>query len=263
MSLILDALNRADQERSVDNKSPNLQTSHSPAPQPSKPIRRWLIEALIILMALGAFVFSKWPEKQLDSTPSSTSLPSHPVNSDETLKQYDASQNTAVKKTKAAESNPPLKKISAVINSDNANARANPSAEKSMQSIPVSASTANSTAIASLYQKKNDTTNTTTSTKPIKSNDVNNTQTILQQIPLLTQHSPRFQNSVPSIVYGLHVYSDNDRAGFVKLNGSIRKIGAEIEPGLRVIAILKDSVVLDYKGRQFRLAALNSWVNFK
>lgn len=85
---------------------------------------------------------------------------------------------------------------------------------------------------------------------------------ILQQIPLLVQMSPRFQNAIPNIDYEVHVYAKSNNAGFVRLNGKIMKIGADVMPGLKVIAILQDSLVLDYKGTQFRLLALNSWMNF-
>jgi hypothetical protein len=118
-------------------------------------------------------------------------------------------------------------------------------------------------AIASLYQQKVE-----QPTEPKKAvvtptaAPVDNTLFILKQIPLLLDRSSRFQRSVPSIDYAVHVYSEEDGAGFVKLNGAISKVGAQIAPDLRLIAILNDSIVLDLNGTQFRLQALNSWVNY-
>ena len=128
------------------------------------------------------------------------------------------------------------------------------------------------TAVTSLYQQQaspaivpaeRDTKTIPAAEQPAPLSDAEITQSVLQQIPLLTERSARFQRSVPTIDYAIHVYSENENAGFVNLNGAIRRIGSEIVPGLRVIAILNDSVVLDYNGSQFRLPALNSWMNFK
>ena len=45
------------------------------------------------------------------------------------------------------------------------------------------------------------------------------------------------------------------------LNSKSVKVGGNVAPGVEVDEILPDSVVLDYRGTQFRLRALNSWIN--
>jgi hypothetical protein len=45
------------------------------------------------------------------------------------------------------------------------------------------------------------------------------------------------------------------------MNGNTVKAGGSVVPGMKVEEILPDSVVLNYQGTQFRLRALNSWVN--
>mgnify|MGYP003845772661 FL=1 len=47
----------------------------------------------------------------------------------------------------------------------------------------------------------------------------------------------------------------------VTLNGKAVKLGGSPLAGLKVDEILPDSVILTYRGTQFRLRALNSWVN--
>jgi hypothetical protein len=47
----------------------------------------------------------------------------------------------------------------------------------------------------------------------------------------------------------------------VVLNGKKVKEGERLAGGIRLDEILPDSIVLSYKGQQFRLRALNSWVN--
>jgi hypothetical protein len=47
----------------------------------------------------------------------------------------------------------------------------------------------------------------------------------------------------------------------VVLNGKELRPGGQPASGVKVVEILPDSVVLDYRGTEFRLRALNSWVN--
>jgi hypothetical protein len=45
------------------------------------------------------------------------------------------------------------------------------------------------------------------------------------------------------------------------INGKTWREGDLVKPGLRLMEILEDSIVLDYRGTEFRLRSLNSWVN--
>ncbi len=268
MSLILDALNRADQERSQENNAPILSSSPVTPPQSSRPIRRWLIEGVIIFLAILIFVYSLF----FHSSPAQES-----VITGKNIEANNAARQTPVKpiadSKRSIKPKPPADKSSNIQQATTVAAE-KPTVLKTTQSNISTKKVkppATNTAIASLYQQQTDSstdeklaapktklqTITTTSSQPI-----DNGQSILQKIPLLVQMSSRFQQSVPTIDYSVHVYSDSENAGFVNLNGSIRKIGSKIAPGLVVIAILKDSVVLDYNGTQFRLLALNSWMNF-
>ncbi len=233
MSLILDALNRADQERTEENHTPNLHASHGPAPETSSPVRRWVIEGVIICLAVGAFAYSQWsgdktPETAEQITP-------------EVINQPVESQPVKVVPVKPE----PVKPTPVAIIPESPTEP--PPIEKAAPETKANA------AIASLYDQP-------VVVEPVQ--EIDNTQFILQQIPLITERSSRLQRSLPSIDYGVHVYSEEDGAGFVKLNGRIQRVGAQIAPGLRLIAILKDSIVLDLNGTQFRLPALNSWVNY-
>jgi hypothetical protein len=251
MSLILDALNRADQERTSENHSPSIQTSHSPAPVSANPIGRWLIESAIIGLALAAFLYSQWfgqATSLSDTKTAQADIQSQPI----PLVSKTRVEPTTAEATAAATAT-----------------KHNPPAMQQSVTTPtvIRPQTANAV-IASLYQQQpaaptNNNSMPTASAPKKPLSETESSQAILLQIPLLIELPARFQRSVPTINYEIHVYSDNQRAGFVKLNGAIRKIGAEIEPGLRVVAILKDSLVLDYNDTQFRLTALNSWMNFK
>jgi general secretion pathway protein B len=243
MSLILDALNRADQERSEEHSRPNIHAAAVVASPGNSPLRRWILEGLIIALAIGAFVVSQWGGD-------GSVLPAVKKQSSENVAKTIAVTAPSVTAVSTHEQKGPHEIIATT---------------STTALTPNENSKAKNSAIASLYKKLPIASVKTIKTKPVVTAAVqkpDNGYSILQQIPLLTLLSSRFQRSVPTIDYSIHVYAEDSGKGFVNLNGAIRRIGSEAAPGLRIVAILKDSVVLEYKDTQFRLLALNSWMNF-
>jgi hypothetical protein len=80
-------------------------------------------------------------------------------------------------------------------------------------------------------------------------------------VPLLTNLSQQNKDAVPTIYYRHHDYSSQPGKSTVELNGKTLSVGGSPGAGIKVEEILPDSVVLSYRGTQFRLKALNSWVN--
>jgi hypothetical protein len=80
-------------------------------------------------------------------------------------------------------------------------------------------------------------------------------------VPLLADLSQHVKDGIPTIYYQKHDYSSDPSVSSVTLNGTTAKVGGSPIPGLKVEQILRDSVILSFQGTQFRLRALNSWVN--
>lgn len=78
-------------------------------------------------------------------------------------------------------------------------------------------------------------------------------------VPLLENLTQQQRDMVPTIIYSMHQYLGDDST-FVELNGSRLRTG-ESSDTIRVIEILADSVILSAAGTEFRLKALNSWIN--
>jgi hypothetical protein len=78
-------------------------------------------------------------------------------------------------------------------------------------------------------------------------------------VPLLENLTQQQKDMVPTIIYSMHQYSGDDST-FVELNGSRLRAG-ESSDTIRVIEILADSVIVNAAGIDFRLSALNSWIN--
>jgi general secretion pathway protein B len=91
--------------------------------------------------------------------------------------------------------------------------------------------------------------------------EIDNANLIEHPAPFLTTLSQRAKDEIPTIYYQKHDYSSDVGVSSVTLNGKAVKLGGSPLAGLKVDEILPDSVILTYRGTQFRLRALNSWVN--
>ena len=78
-------------------------------------------------------------------------------------------------------------------------------------------------------------------------------------VVLLENLSQQQKDRVPTIVYSDHVFAAADIAS-VELNGK-RMLAGQQAGGIEVVEILADSVILRAGGSEFRLRALNTWVN--
>tara|TARA_R110001599_G_scaffold353231_1_gene591001 strand:- start:79288 stop:80091 length:804 start_codon:yes stop_codon:yes gene_type:complete len=79
-------------------------------------------------------------------------------------------------------------------------------------------------------------------------------------VPFLATLSQQTKDTIPTLMYQRHDYSGNPAKSRVMINGKTLRIDTAAS-GVKVVEILPESVVLDFKGTRFRLRALNSWVN--
>ncbi|MEZ5556695.1 general secretion pathway protein GspB [Haliea sp.] len=78
--------------------------------------------------------------------------------------------------------------------------------------------------------------------------------------PFLAELSQQRKDAVPTLMYLQHDYRAEGGSS-VTINGQQASAGQSVGRGVRVDEVLPDSVVLSHEGEQFRLRALNSWVN--
>jgi hypothetical protein len=91
--------------------------------------------------------------------------------------------------------------------------------------------------------------------------EIKNAGLIDNSVPLLIDLSQQIKDSIPTIYYLRHDYSSDPSRSTVVLNSKTLSVGDSAVAGMKVEEILPDSVVLNYQGTQFRLRALNSWIN--
>ena len=80
-------------------------------------------------------------------------------------------------------------------------------------------------------------------------------------VPLLSNLSQQAKDDIPTLYYQRHDYSVDSSISSVVMNGKKVTVGGSPISGMKVDEILTDSVILSYRGTQFRLRALNSWIN--
>ncbi|MFT4518229.1 MAG: general secretion pathway protein B [Halioglobus sp.] len=79
--------------------------------------------------------------------------------------------------------------------------------------------------------------------------------------PFISSLSQYVKDGIPTILYQQHDYANAGARSSVMLNGKSLRVGGSPGSSVKVDEILPDSVVLSHGGTQFRLRALNSWVN--
>ena len=261
MSLILDALKRADQERSEHNPALSTPLSHMPTQSRSLPVKRWSIEILLILAIAGYYVYSQYADRLQHIAPKVTEEPATVT----TVPLSEQSTAISDKKTVETHQQEPAPVVNKTQGANSTTSAINRLYQQQAQTGVTNTSASKpSDASKPAAQKSPALTKSTTPIEPtpVATEPIDPELAIFHAMPLLAQMPARFQQNVPTIEYSVHVYSEKDGAGFVTLNGRKRKVGDEIAPGLILIKILQDSVVLDYQGTQFRLLSLKSWINF-
>lgn len=79
--------------------------------------------------------------------------------------------------------------------------------------------------------------------------------------PYLNELSQQERDAIATIYYSRHDFTAGASNNSVVMNGRELRIGDQVVAGVTLVDILRDSVVLEFRGRQIQLRALNSWIN--
>lgn len=331
MSLILEALNKADRERDNQPKVPDLQTVHGRIVPPSPPKRHWGVYVIIALLVLILFLLiavlvrqniapgaksavapqtsapsqnAATPQSPLAqtaqpalaqapvSTPApaqSTQLPPPDQGADVHDIYQDANMSAPLPEYASSYEDVPAaprakKSRSRLLDELEAQAQeldqANNGSDEDLlppsvrkASKPV-AKTPDSTQDPSELNEENIKALWEQTKKEIPDRPANqaklqtqiqeaikDTLSLYKQIPYLHELPENVQNTVPSINYINHLYSEK-AGGAVIINKKTLRNGQEISPGMVIERVASDGIVVQYQGMRFKLNALSSWVNF-
>jgi len=287
MSLILDALNRS---RDGTEVVPGLDTQHRGE------YRRGKLPLILLGAALGLALVvivgllldrgdRAAPDVQVAASPPAAepqtnlpvpetetepapappvqSVPAHKSAAE--LKPVNAVSSSAPEAGRKAELAPATNLAVAALYADRAQ-QVKPAPDTGSESVPDPESTAPDTSSGQGNQARGE---PQTREEPIDlekmvqqaREELENTRLQEHPAPFINSLSQQTKDRIPTLFYERHDYSDSAPGSSVVLGGQRLQQGDRTGSGVRVDEILPDSVVLSYQGTQFRLRALNSWVN--
>ena len=284
MSLILDALNRSRQDK---DSVPSLATHHAVEKVASdkRQYLPWVVLS-VALVIIGWLMMARLFNPAPDIEIAASAKPVMQATTNADASDFSADKEEAVVEEPLVEfvvdSQAP---VTAGLAANSAEPRIASAVVATETKTPISPPVVEDSAVAQLYQNQNladdaGVRNQTSSAaldlyaesrveEPIdiaqvlksareEMKDANLDQ---HSVPLLATMSQQTKDNIPTLYYQRHDYSTNVAISAVVLNGEALKVGGSPAQGMKIEEILPDSVVLSYQGTQFRLRALNSWIN--
>lgn len=268
MSLILDALNKADRERQNTEAPPGIHSIHEVREfNQKKRLWLYLVPISIAIVILAVLV---WQLVTPDSTPEVQAV-NTVVNEVDPLKKSTRipglPKPVLVKEEKQIPINKPavdelysekeIPTAAAVTNSTPDTTQLTSNAENQLDISDSKSTTESGNTSPQEIQTTASTVETPPSTPPVTPTSLSD----FPQIGTVGDLPWTIINTLPSLNYSQHVYRGSQSESYVVLNDQRKREGQSLTESIRVEHILRDGIILAYKEYQFKLRALNSWVN--
>jgi general secretion pathway protein B len=272
MSLILDALNRADQDRKNKNLVPDLQSlhqsaEHNPAAASHKKIL-WLLLLLIGLLVLGILLIL-WvrpgpetpPLTPVSAAVNAVAIPVAPSTTHTVSSVAAAPPAVAVAKETAA---PQSAQVNHLYAESVTAAQANPASEQVDQLYAAEEPSSPSESVVVPLAEVAAATNRRLVTDPViavpaAAVSARNFASV-EDVIAFGDLPWNAKQQIPTISYSRHNYLLNNVSSVV-INGQTAGEGNLVADHFVVEEILVDGVVLRVGDKRFKLKALNGWVN--
>jgi hypothetical protein len=283
MSLILDALNRADQERSAQQSTPTVQTVHRAAHSRQ---RHWRWEhAVIVAMVVVGGVFVLYEQvfspNTSDSFSSSDSAvvampsgsgniaPDVAVDAAEEVGMVGEASPVKARRVISDDAGrerqvpivtfvaPDLAPLGAVASDDEASASDRAEEVSRLYRIPAAVPTevprltkeAEALLAAQVARASRSTMAEVFQGEPL-------------DVPYIADLPMQLRRDIPSLNYSEHMPDEQAGEARVRLNGQIMQEGQQVAPELELVTIDEQGIILRFRDVPFRLPVLNRWVNF-
>ncbi len=264
MSLILDALNKADTERDTD-ETPSLNSDHDShsergSPELNPKVIYGLIAALIVLVCIVIVLMLGGRDKTATNP-----APVVPLQYTGKTEDSQPSPQPASLPTQQTPSGPAQPNRYSAMK-EKLIAKQYDEAAKTTSEPPKATDTKTTVTdkkIASIYKKSAETT-----IKAKQKKKAPPKPTPAPKLPSLADYPTldfigdmpyAKQKAIPTLMYSDHSYSKDNAT--VILNKVTRRQGQQIADHLTLEAIVEDGIVLKYQGLRFKIGAYNSWIN--
>ncbi|RYY75133.1 MAG: hypothetical protein EOO52_12595 [Gammaproteobacteria bacterium] len=257
MSLLLDALNKADQERKR-NETPGISSNHEQRGDEDEPRRYPLgliaagVLGLVLLLALIYWLGQR----------STTTAPVPNNTNPSTIATANTQKSAPPVETKPVEN-------TETQQADSAN-NPPPAPEENVADLyqqttqvpPENASiTISSPPPEQVQPAPEPVPEPAPEPAPVTPENISSPKSITQfaNLPELHDLPNNILEKVPTLNYSEHNYNVN--GGSVKINGAILHVNEQIANGIVIDKILEDGMILHIDNYSFKMRAMNSWVN--
>lgn len=258
MSLLLDALNKADQERKRGGENPNISSNHDAQvsyakAKPDLLLKLLLGGVLLVLLLIAVYWMGKKNQQPTTAAPiAKTAAPAATPTRKNEVQIGDATVVIGDDREALAQA------------SDNSNTVANEDENiaslyqhQARDTLPIQSTGAPTTETRSetIVDTPASTAITVTAapaTSPMSLSQFANLPDI-QDLPNTVLHR------IPSLKYSEHNYNAN--GGSVVINGIVRHANDQLIEGLVIDKILEDGMILHFENYSFKMRAMNTWVN--
>lgn len=249
MSLLLDALNKADQERKRNEATPGINSNHEHTGDHSN---RNMSIAIIVAALIGfaillAAIYWLGQRSTVSATAATVTISSVPTtpNTSQPVHKSPSASATQLPTESAPETNNAEEDVASLY-------AQNTQTTEPVASSPVSESIATNNISNTETQSFTAPSSTITASTPTSITQFAN-------LPDLHDLPSQILVKIPSLNYSEHNY--NNIGGSVKINGEIKHVNDQLAPGLVIDKILEDGMILHLDNYSFKMRALNSWVN--
>jgi general secretion pathway protein B len=262
MSLLLDALNKADEERKRGDGPPTIDSHHNEFDiETKRKIPRALVILIIIIVLASLFSAVYWLGKNTQpelAGASSTQSPEsqEPSAPTDFVKTAETIAPSTISKGGISKDSISKNGISTNTITTKSNAIQKNTIEQ--DKIPDAES------VATLYQQQTNDNLPAPETKTVTNQNtqaVNAPNSIKQfaNLPEIQDLPNEVLNNLPSLKYTEHNYNSN--GGSVVINGLVKHVNEELAQGLVIDKILEDGIILHIGNYSFKMRALNTWMN--
>jgi general secretion pathway protein B len=257
MSLLLDALNKADQERKRNEATPGINSNHGHTGDHSnRTISIVAIAAALIGFAILLAAIYWLGQRSSATAPSTTaaiSASAPTVNQaliTPTIHNKQSTTASQAPENALQETITPEQDVASLY-AQNTQTTESPASAPVTEGIATN-SNGNSEVLPSTALPSTELPSTVPPITPTSISQFAN-------LPDLHDLPSQILIKIPSLNYSEHNY--NNVSGSVKINGEIKHINDQLAPGLVIDKILEDGMILHLDNYSFKMRALNSWVN--
>lgn len=274
MSLILDALNRAEHERKNQNAVPDLNTFHRPQELTATPGARrtlwWGVGVVLVLIAIIialVVVLRREPAMQVSVTKTAPAQQSPAVPSPAPIVAL--TQSVASTSVPAATEVPVVETTPAIATPPNADVNQLYAAQDTDPAAATdtgvnelyAAEAATAAASETIVDPFNPTGDAAIATASIQEQAPPRTFDSIKNIPDFNALPWNMRQQIPTISYARHNYLANGVSSVV-INNQTSGVGNIIGTGQFIVQeIFVDGVILKHGNAVFKLRALNGWIN--